>query len=37
MVKPTNLKNKLGIIFLRLCLDMDETEVSDLVQFEGVG
>lgn len=36
MVKPTNVKNKLGII-LKLFLDMYEMEVSNLVQFEGVG
>lgn len=36
MVKPTNVKNKLGII-LKLFWDMYEMEVSNLVQFEGVG
>ena len=36
MVKPTNVKNKPGII-LKLFLDMYEMEVSNLVRFEGVG
>lgn len=37
MVKPTNLKNKLGIITLKLFLDLYEMEMSNLVQPEGVG